>query len=106
MEQSTCYWEKMAYNKPHIFAKTKKFKNSFICYYLNNLHCKWSCFCVWLCNPACELPYTNKFVDRSIDWQTVKVVKVLTISQRDDYMMTCKMSLDASTYIQFTHGAK
>ena len=41
---------------PRIFAQTNRFKNSRL-FSLNNLQCERCYFCVWLCNPAFELPF-------------------------------------------------
>jgi len=45
---------------PRIFAKTNRFKNSFICYSLNSLQ-RECCFFYYLsdCNAAFELPYNH-----------------------------------------------
>jgi len=63
-EQSVIDRLRSASKLPRMFAKTNRFKNSFICY-------SSKCFSVndlkkifvWLCNPAFELAYNNKLID-------------------------------------------
>jgi len=60
-DQSVIDWLLSANKLPFIFARTSRFKNSFICYCLNSSVN--DLVFVWLCNLVFELPYINWLID-------------------------------------------